>query len=72
MYISYPLSVVFLGIFYLVAMACLPGWDALWLVLVAVVPYVPLMPAVFRYSRVLWIYFDRHFWPDPPVLPRRG
>jgi hypothetical protein len=21
--------------------------------------YLPVMPAVFRYSRVLWIYFDR-------------
>jgi uncharacterized protein (DUF983 family) len=71
LYISYPLSILFLGSFYLIAMALLPGWEAMWLVPVAIVPYLPFMPAVFRYSRVLWIYLDRHFWPDPPAATPR-
>lgn len=25
--------------------------------------FLPLVPAVFRYSRVVWMYFDR--WIDP-------
>jgi hypothetical protein len=28
------------------------------------VPYLPLWPAVFRYSRVLWIYLDRTIDPN--------
>jgi hypothetical protein len=29
------------------------------LVLVALIPFFPLVPAIFRYSRVLWIYVER-------------
>jgi hypothetical protein len=36
---------------------------------VAVLPYVPLTPLVFRYSRVGWIYFE-HFI-DPHALTAR-
>jgi hypothetical protein len=33
----------------------------------AFVCYLPLVPAVTRWSRVVWIYVDRHFDPDPPT-----
>ena len=31
------------------------------MVLIAAVVYLPLVPIVFRYSRVLWLYFDWRF-----------
>src|SRR5438552_16178561 len=55
MYVSYILSAVLLITFYLVAAALFPGWNTLVLALLALVPYLPLMPAVFRYSRLIWV-----------------
>jgi hypothetical protein len=63
MYMSYPLSAAILLAFFFLLSALLPNWNTIWVALLAVVPYVPFAPAVFRYSRVLWIYFDR--WADP-------
>jgi hypothetical protein len=37
------------------------------MVLVTALVYVPLVPIVWRYSRVTWMYFDWRFGPD-----RRG
>ncbi len=37
----------------------LPSWHSLAIVPVATILYLPFVPAVFRYSRILWIYFDR-------------
>jgi len=48
-----------------VASLLLPTWDLGILVLVACVFYLPLVPTVFRYSRVIWIHFDRWAWPGP-------
>jgi uncharacterized protein (DUF983 family) len=59
MYFSYGISSVLLAVFYFTLAALLPEWDTLVLPLAALLLYLPLMPAVFRYSRVLWIYFDR-------------
>jgi hypothetical protein len=59
MYTSYGLSVALLGVSYLVAAALLPGWSSLAVAGVALVPFLPFIPAVFRYSRVLWVYLDR-------------
>jgi uncharacterized protein (DUF983 family) len=63
LYISYPLSLMILVPLFFAANALLPNWNSFLVVLVTVLPYLPLMPAVFRYSRVLWIHFDR--WGDP-------
>jgi uncharacterized protein (DUF983 family) len=59
MYTSYVLAVGLLGTFYLAARATFPTWSSLAVAVAALVPFVPLIPAVFRYSRVLWIYLDR-------------
>src|SRR5919197_1066237 len=34
------------------------------MVLVTAVVYIPLVPLVWRYSRVAWMYFDWRFGPD--------
>jgi uncharacterized protein (DUF983 family) len=59
MYISYPVSVAFIIPAFFALSYLLPTWNGAVVALLAVVPYLPLSPAVFRYSRVLWIYFDR-------------
>jgi hypothetical protein len=64
MYTSYILSSALLTGFYFVAAALLPTWSSLAIAVVALIPFLPLMPAVFRYSRVTWIYFDRAVCPS--------
>jgi hypothetical protein len=64
LYASYALAVAFLSLFMFLWWCLLPDLDPGWLVLLATVTFVPLVPLVFRYSRVLWIYFDRWAWPD--------
>jgi uncharacterized protein (DUF983 family) len=63
MYTSYVISCGLLTVFYLVAAALLPGWNSILIALAAMVPFVPFIPAVFRYSRVTWIYFERAACP---------
>jgi len=63
MYFSYVLGVglilvLLAGLFFL-----LRGWPVTRLFLVAAILFLPFIPAVFRYSRILWIHFDRHFEP---------
>jgi len=66
MYISYALSVSFLGLGTLAGAVLLPGWNLSLVCLLATIVYLPLVPMVFRYSRVIWIHFDRWAWPGHP------
>lgn len=63
MYVSYPIAIVILLTFYLIAQELLPDWSPQMVSLLVLVPYIPLMPLVFRYARAIWIYFDR--WCTP-------
>src|SRR5262249_45241833 len=63
MYFSYALSSVLLIAFYFIARALLPGLHDFVVPLVALAAYLPFVPAVFRWSRVLWVWLDR--FPDP-------
>jgi hypothetical protein len=63
MYVSYVLSTAVLGILYLLATTLLATRDNLPVTLAMLLLYVPLVPAVFRYSRVLWVYFERASCP---------
>jgi uncharacterized protein (DUF983 family) len=64
MYISYGISVGFLGLGTMIGTLLLPEWDVFLVCLLVTVVYLPLVPLVFRYSRVIWIYFDRWAWPS--------
>jgi uncharacterized protein (DUF983 family) len=64
MYVSYVLSAALLVPFYLVAAALLPGWNSLLVAAAAMIPYLPFIPIVFRYSRVGWIYLERAMCPS--------
>jgi hypothetical protein len=59
MYTSYAIATALLGASYLLAASLLPNWSSLAVAFVSLVPFLPLVPAVFRYSRVVWIYLDR-------------
>ena len=65
MYFSYALGIpiiaagVLLGKFLLV-----PTWPLHWILLAVWAASLPLVPAMFRYSRVLFIHFDRYFDPE--------
>jgi uncharacterized protein (DUF983 family) len=66
LYISYGISCALLMLGLLAAYLLFPHFDLGWLVLILGVLYLPFVPLVTRYSRVLWIYFDRWAWPSPP------
>lgn len=64
MYFSYALAIPFVGLFLLLWYLLLPDLH-LWLqTLLAIITFLPFVPMLYRYSRVLWLYFDRWAWPD--------
>jgi hypothetical protein len=63
LYASYLLAVALILPLYLIAWWLLAKSYFLLAPVVALVAYLPFMPAVFRYSRVLWVYFDRSMCP---------
>jgi uncharacterized protein (DUF983 family) len=64
LYISYTLASIILGIFFLGIYLIEPGWDLGLSLLLAVALFVPFVPAVTRYARIIWIHFDRWAWPE--------
>ena len=64
MYISYAIAVPILaGLTAILSYGLFPDWP-LGLVLVpAVLAFLPLVPLIYRYSRILWIHLDRRFDP---------
>jgi uncharacterized protein (DUF983 family) len=64
MYFSYALAIVVIGLFMLVWYLIFPDLGIWWLTLLATVCFLPLVPPIYRYSRVVWIYFDRWAWPE--------
>lgn len=66
LYVSYALAFVFMGAGMLLLHLLLPTWDLGWLVLLVGLLFVPFVPAVTRYARVIWIFFDRWAWPTRP------
>ncbi len=62
MYASYVLAVPLLGIPTLFFWLGL-HWELEWAVGAACLLFLLFVPAIFRYSRVLWLHFDR--WTEP-------
>jgi uncharacterized protein (DUF983 family) len=67
MYVSYALAVPLIAILTLIEHILLPGWSLPSLVLLAWAICLPLVPWIWQYSRVIWIYFDQ--WIDPSGRP---
>ncbi len=67
MYFSYGMGVVVLSsIFLLLWFLILPNWSFAATAVPAILLYLPFVPAIFRYSRVMWMHFDRAIDPDSP------
>jgi hypothetical protein len=66
LYISYGMSSFLLMLGLLIGYLLFPGFDLGWMVLILGVLYLPLVPLMTRYARVLWIWFDRWAWPSAP------
>lgn len=66
MYFSYFLSVAVLSVLFTVLLFVLESWSSERVSFLAGALFLPLVPLVFRYSRVVWIYFDRWAWPSAP------
>jgi uncharacterized protein (DUF983 family) len=63
MYFSYALSIPLLALLFFGGMQLLPGWPDMAVAGLALAIFLPLVPLIFRYSRVLWIHYDRWAWP---------
>lgn len=64
MYVSYGLSVVLIGAAYWAVTTILPDAGIVTIMLLILAAYLPFVPLVFRYSRMIWICFDRAICPS--------
>jgi membrane protein YdbS with pleckstrin-like domain len=71
MYCSYLLAVAILAPLFFLCQWLFPNWPGLLVAFVATLPYLPLTPLIFRYSRVLWIFFEDYVEPSGLASPRR-
>jgi uncharacterized protein (DUF983 family) len=66
LYISYGMACAFLMFEVWIGSMLLPEVDLGWIALGAIVCFIPFVPMVTRYARVIWIFFDRWLWPTRP------
>ncbi len=66
LYISYALAVGTLMTGLWIGSLLAPEMDLGWIVLICVALFVPCVPMVTRYARVIWMFFDRWAWPTKP------
>jgi uncharacterized protein (DUF983 family) len=64
MYVSYALAIPLIALLTLIEHLIVPGWSLFRLVVLATIICLPLIPVIWQYSRVIWIYFDRYFDPE--------
>jgi uncharacterized protein (DUF983 family) len=63
LYVSYTLAIAVMLVLLGIGHLLLPSWDLCNVTLLVGLFFLPLAPAVTRYARVIWIYFDRWAWP---------
>ena len=64
MYVSYALAIPLIALLTLIEHLIVPSWSLFRLVVLASIICLPLIPWIWQYSRVIWIYFDRYFDPE--------
>jgi hypothetical protein len=67
MYISFGLALVVIALIAVLLWA-ITGWWITKAMIWAVLIFLPLAPAISLFARVLWIYLDQTFDPEPPSL----
>jgi hypothetical protein len=65
MYFSYTLAVITIGILMILGVLLFPALSYLTIFIIASVAFLPFVPLIFRYSRVIWMHMDRMIDPDP-------
>ncbi|HLW68592.1 MAG TPA: hypothetical protein VKS79_24950, partial [Gemmataceae bacterium] len=58
-YFSYALAVLMITPLFIFFYWLLPDWPGPVIALLALLPFLPFVPAVYRYSRAIWLYFER-------------
>ena len=66
LYISYGMATLCLLFGLWIGSMLMPTLDLGWVVLIAAACFIPFVPMVTRYSKVIWIFFDRWAWPTRP------
>ncbi len=67
MYASYFLALGVLGVIFGILWLLLRSvWSIRWIMGLTVVFFLPCVPTIFRYSRVLWMHIDWMIDPDQP------
>jgi uncharacterized protein (DUF983 family) len=72
MYASYAMAIPLIAVLTSIEYLLLPAWSLFRLVLLASAISIPLVPWIWQYSRVLWIYLDRYFDPEEAEPDQRG
>jgi uncharacterized protein (DUF983 family) len=66
LYISYGMATICLLFGLWIGSMLMPNLDLGWVVLIAAACFIPFVPMVTRYAKVIWIFFDRWAWPTRP------
>ena len=59
MYVSYALSVPLVAVLAVAVRLTKPDWSVDVVLAAAAILAIPFVPALFRYSRILWMHLDR-------------
>ena len=70
MILSYVFGVPLLGLLtFAIQQLVLPSWPLHWVLFPAIVVFLPLVPLIFRYSRVAWIHLEWYTLEDESPRP---
>jgi uncharacterized protein (DUF983 family) len=64
MYVSYALAIPLIALLTLIEHLIVADWSLFRLVVLAALLCLPVVPWIWQYSRVIWIYFDQYFDPE--------
>jgi hypothetical protein len=59
MYVSYAMAVPVVALLCLLVSLLRPQWSFEGILTAAAILFLPFVPVIFRYSRIIWIHLDR-------------
>jgi uncharacterized protein (DUF983 family) len=64
MYVSYALAVAVMTLLVLLIRRLRPHWSDIAVVGAALPPFLPLVPLIVRYSKIIWLHLDWRIDPE--------
>jgi len=64
MYVSYALAVAVMALLFLLIRRLRPLWPDFAVVCAALPLFLPLVPLIIRYSKIIWLHLDRRIDPE--------